>query len=240
MMKKISFTVDSQTLRGTLHFPKKLQQTNPSILFIHGWASNETGYYPRAKALTEKGYICLSFNLRGHGTSDGNLSELSPKNHLRDVLAAYDFLAGEKGIDRKKISAVGASYGAFLITILTSKREVYKIALRAPALFYNKNFTMQTEKIVKDREETLFQKFHPDKNNFALSAIKHFTGDILLIESQKDQIIPHQILQFYAKAANSVKSRGTHLSHKVIHNADHQLSRLKWKKTFITYLTDWY
>src|SRR5258708_29797206 len=109
-MKKISFPSNGQTVTGTLHFPEKLKENSQAVLFIHGWTSDESGYYPRAKALTNLGAICLTINLRGHGTSSGKLEDYSRKDHLDDVLAAHDFLADQEFVNRNDVSIVGASY----------------------------------------------------------------------------------------------------------------------------------
>lgn len=234
-MKKVQIPIKNELLNGTLFYPEKVKEKNPALLFIHGWSSDETGYIPRAEAATKLGFICLTFDLRGHGQSRGDLNTLSANDHLRDVLVAYDFLKKQDGVDPEKITAFGASYGGMLATLLTSKREVWLLAVRAPALYHNDDFTQITKKLVEEREEVFFQNFTPEKENKVLSAIKNFNGDILIIESEHDQIIPHSLIQFFI---NSVKSH-ENLTVKVIHKADHQLSDVSYKQALITYLCQW-
>ena len=117
-MKRINFLVNGQKIKGTLIFPKKVKFDNPAVLFIHGWTSNETGYIPRAQVVAKHGAICLIFNLRGHGESGGSLEEFSRKDHLKDVIAAYDFLTAQKNVNKNKIGVCGASYGGYLASIL--------------------------------------------------------------------------------------------------------------------------
>lgn len=235
-MKKNSFKSDGQTVRGTLYFPQKLQRKNPAVMFIPGWTSDETGYKPRAEALTKLGFICLTISLRGHGASDGKMEEGSREDHLHDVLSAYDFLTSQKNVDKNQIAACGSSYGGYLGAILCAHRPIKWLILRAPALYLNKDFDMPTAKLVADREGTFFKNFKPEMGNFALVGIEGFTGDILIIESEFDQIIPHNIIKIYKQASR----RKEHLKHKLIKNADHELSTKKYKQAFIGILVTWF
>ncbi len=233
-MKKISFPSNNQTVTGTLHFPKKLKENSPAVIFVHGWTSDESGYYPRAQALTSLGFICLTINLRGHGTSSGKLEDYSRKDPLDDVLAACDFLGEQKFIDKKNINIVAASYGAYLAAILASKRKVEALALRAPALYLNTEFDIPTVKLIADREDEFFKDLEPEKDNLALEGIKQ-VNKVLIIESGHDQIIPHRIIKLYKKAA-----RNKNVAYEVIEDADHQLSEEKWKQEFIEILRTWF
>lgn len=234
-MKKVQIPIENSFLNSTLFYPENVKEKNPAMIFVHGWSSDETGYAPRAEAVTKLGFICLTFDMRGHGQSRGDLNVLSAKDHLADILAAYDFLATQDGVDPDKIVAFGASYGGMLTTLLTSKREVWLLCVRAPAIYHNNDFTKVTKKLVEEREEVFFQNFLPEKNNMILSAIRNFQNNILIIESEHDQIIPHSIIQLYA---DSVKNR-ENMRLEVIHNADHQLSDPSYKQALILYLCQW-
>jgi len=82
-MKRVIFWVEGQKIKGTLILPRVVKDKNPGVLFIHGWTSSEEGYIPRAKAVAKHGAICLTFNLRGHGKSEGRLGDFSRKDHLK-------------------------------------------------------------------------------------------------------------------------------------------------------------
>lgn len=231
-MKKISISIGQEIITGTLHFPQELKEKNPSIIFIHGWTSNEDGYQPRAKALSDAGYICLTINLRGHGTSSGELEGYSREDHLEDSIAAYDFLTAQTNIDRGNISIVGASYGAYLGAMLANKREIKCLGMRAPALYINDEFDIPTAQLINNKESEFFQHMEVEENNFALSGVKKVES-VLLIESEFDQIIPHRIIELYKKEISDV-------THKIIKGADHQLSKEEWKKEFIDILIEWF
>lgn len=234
-MKKIKISVNKQSIEGTLFYPENLKNKNPAVLFVHGWASDESGYKPRAEALTSLGYICLTISLRGHGKSSGKLKDFSRQDHLQDVIKAYDFLTSQKEVDARNINVVGASYGAYLAAILATKKGINSLAMRSPAFYLNEKFTTPTINLVQNREDEFFQKIRPESNSYALIGLKAIKR-ILLIESERDQIIPHRIIQLY-KSAISDKTK---LTNAIIRGADHQLSEEEWKKEFITILSRWF
>ena len=179
--------------------------------------------------------MCLAISLRGHGESDGTLKEFSRADHLEDVLRAYDFLAAQKNVDKNNISVVGASYGGYLAALLCNKRGVATVVLRAPALYINSEFSKPTAELISEREDEFFKNFIPEQNNKALLGVKKVPNRTLIIESEKDQIIPHNIIEYYLQAADK-KS----VTHTIIKNADHQLTDTKWRKEFIDILITWF
>jgi len=80
-MKKITFTVDGETLVGNILFPESLKSKNPALLFLHGWKSSQVRHLERAKELVALGFICMTVDMRSHGESDGDRSMLSNKTY---------------------------------------------------------------------------------------------------------------------------------------------------------------
>jgi len=236
-MKDITIkTGNNQNIKGTVFLPETLLEKNPAVLFLHGWSSDRQGYRFRADPLVSLGFICLTIDLRGHGESDGKLEEFSRSDHLQDVLAAYDFLTKQKNVDSEKISVVGASYGGYLAAVLSGKRAVKNLVLRAPALYTNKDMDVPTAQLIIQRKEDFFKDMVPEADNLSLTGVRNIHGKFLIIESEKDQIIPHSVIEFYMGATKG-KGKGTHL---IMPGADHQLSKGEWKKDFIEHLVEFF
>lgn len=234
-MKKIAFTVHGQTVTGTILYPDKVKGKLPAILYIHGWTSNETGYIKRAQAICDLGAIGLTINLRGHGTSDGNINRLSRKDHLADVLAAYDFLLDQDGVNPAAIGICGSSYGGYLAALLSDRKNVLWLGMRAPALYIDDDFEKPTATLITD-ETRYFKETRRYENSMALSAIRHYKHDLLLIESGSDETIPHTIVERYSDAVKDPRQ----LTYEVIPDADHQLSQPAWQQKFIEMLVNWF
>src|SRR5882757_5251045 len=98
-MQEISFEVDGQQLFGSLIYPEKKENTNPAILFLHGWMSKRTRSTSYAQEISEHGYVCLTYDMRSHGESEGDRKVLSRQDYLNDAKAAYDFLKSQAGVD---------------------------------------------------------------------------------------------------------------------------------------------
>lgn len=235
-MQPIKFKVGKQTIKGTIISPKRLSKKNPGILFIHGWTSSQTGYIPRAEAVSRRGAICLTFDIRGHGESDGVFRQLSRQDHFNDVLAAYDFLVSQEKVNKQQIGVVGASYGGYLASILTSKRPVKWLVLRAPALYKDESFDMPTATLIRDDVKVYRSTNIQPTENMALKALTKFKGKMLIVESENDEEIPKQTIENYFRAINPRAI----VTHEIIQGADHSLSRPEWKEKFIKILSEWF
>src|ERR671915_1587121 len=100
----IEIAVDDQQIEGRVVAGIA---AGPAVLFVHGWGGNQQQYLSRARAVAELGFICLTFDLRGHARSDQQRETVSREDNLRDLLAAYAALAGQPGVDPKAIGVVG-------------------------------------------------------------------------------------------------------------------------------------
>jgi esterase/lipase len=128
----VTIEVDGESLAGTLVTPGTLV---PGVLFVHGWGGSQQQFHARARAVAALGCICLTFDLRGHVKTRSQFDTVSREDNLQDVVAAYDVLARQPGVDPRAIAVVGSSYGGYLAAILTSVRQVRWLALRVPALY---------------------------------------------------------------------------------------------------------
>ena len=179
--------------------------------------------------------MSLTFDLRGHARSDGRNDTVSREDNLRDVLAAYDALVARPGVDRDAIAAVGSSYGGYLAAILTSLRPVRWLGLRVPALYKDEGWARPKRSL--DREElAAYRRRHvrPEEDR-ALAACAAFEGDVLLVESEHDEVVPHPAVASYRAAFGKARS----LTYRVIEGADHGLSEGRWQRAYTTLLVHW-
>lgn len=232
-MRGISFRVSDDRLTGTVIYPTHSKTLNPAVLFVHGWSSDQTGYIPRAVAVAKCGAICMTFDLRGHGNSDGKINQFSRADHLKDVISAYDYLASLPKVNKNKIGVVGASYGGYLSSILTSKRDVTWLVLRAPALYKDDDFNIPTAQLVKEDPQIHRQSKISPKDNYALKALMKFTNNIALVQCENDDEIPPQTIENYKVALKNNKN----YSYILLSKADHKLSTQEYKQLYINLLS---
>jgi uncharacterized protein len=110
----VSFYSEGTRLSGDLFLPNGLtaNETRAGIVLCHGYTGVRNLYLPdTAKALTEAGYVVLTFDYKGWGDSDGPKSRLSPYGRVLDSQAALTFLGAQPMVDANRLGIYGTSYG---------------------------------------------------------------------------------------------------------------------------------
>ncbi len=201
--------------------PKKLQ-----FLLIHGWQGRQN--LKLAQVLCDQGFRCLTFEMRGHGESKGNISKLTSNDFLGDVLAAYNVLQKKK----LPIGVIGSSFGAYLAVLLSAKRSVVCLSLRVPANYPNESFVKP--KIMAWGVKAWRKKSLTLSDNMALQALHQFTGNVQLIEAENDEIVPHQTIANYLTVVNAKK-----LEYHCMKSAPHSLTNQKLNKEYQALVITW-
>src|SRR3990167_6906762 len=214
----IEIIVENESIAGTVLSP---ETKVPGVLFVHGWGGSQQRDLERAKGIAGLGCVCLTFDLRGHTGGTGiPLTRVTREDNLRDLLAAYDRLLAHPALDTSAIAVVGTSYGGYLASRLTSLRPLRWLALRGPALYRDDQWhTPKRERDKADLRDYRNTLVRADSNR-ALHACSQFTGDVLLVESETDDYVPHATIMSYRAACQQTHS----LTHRIIDGADHALS----------------
>lgn len=229
----LGIAVEATHLAATLVTPGTLI---PGVLFIHGWGGSQQQYLARAREIAALGCVGLTFDLRGHAESRGLYETVSRADNLKDVLAAYDTLVQRRHVDPTAIAVVGSSYGGYLAALLSALRPVRWLALRAPALYYDEGW--ESPKLELHRHYDL-QSYRRSPvavaGNRALQASHAFRGDVLLIESELDDIVPKATLESYRAATTQARS----LTYRCIAGADHGLTGESDQRNYSALLVGW-
>jgi pimeloyl-ACP methyl ester carboxylesterase len=232
--ENVTIPADGYAVCGT--FISEQKDHHPGALFVHGWGASQEQCLPQANAVAELGCACLSFDLRGHGPTIDQRNRVSREDNLTDVIAAYDWLANRNDVEKSSIGIVGTSYGGYLAAIATIKRSISYLVLQAPAIYRDPDWLFPKVKLHEDPALIVYRRSVVSPNdNVALQACAAFTGDVLIIESQYDAIVPHPVSESYAAACAQARS----LTCSVIANADHGLSEERWRNEYTSMLTKW-
>jgi pimeloyl-ACP methyl ester carboxylesterase len=229
----IEIDVERERIAGTLVAPRTMV---PAVLFVHGWGGSQEQYLARAREIAALGCICLTFDLRGHARTQPQHDTVSRADNLKDVLAAYDELITHPAVDASAVAVVGSSYGGYLAAILTGLRPVKWLALRVPALYKDAGWTMPKVELHKDPDLYAYRRRRVrPQDNRALKACDAFQGDVLVIESEHDDTVPHQTIENYRDACKHARS----LTYRVINGADHGLSDKTSQRAYTALLVNW-
>jgi pimeloyl-ACP methyl ester carboxylesterase len=231
--ESVHLDVGSHSLAATVVAP---WPRVPGVLFIHGWGGSQSQYLTRARQVAALGCVCLTFDLSGHEATHGQWTTVSRETNFRDVLAAYDLLASRTEVDASTMAVVGSSYGGYLGAILTAERPVRWLAMRVPALYYDDGWELPKLQLHRDFDLISFRRRRVAAvENRALRACAAFRGDVLLVESEHDEIVPHPVIQSYREACEPCCS----FSYQVMPGADHGLSDARHQQAYTTLLVRW-
>jgi len=232
-MQASQITVDGQQIATELFAPDA--PNGEGVLFIHGWRSNKENPKAYAQQLTTAGYTCLTFDLRGMGTSEGDIATLTRKDYLNDCLAAYDKLAELENVT--SISVVGSSFGSYMACMVAARRPVKSLALRVPANYPDESFD-EKQLIISDKldAEGLAAE-RPSGTTYALDALHTFKGRVLIVQSEKDEIVHPKTVESFANAVPDAAQLTLHL----MKGAPHSLNTSPaLKEKYGTILLHWF
>ncbi|PIZ93136.1 MAG: hypothetical protein COX82_03300 [Candidatus Magasanikbacteria bacterium CG_4_10_14_0_2_um_filter_41_10] len=223
-IKSVSIPVKSEKLSGLLFTPKSLGvQKLPSILIFHGRGSNKKRYVDRAQALAKKGFITLIFDFRGCGESGGDFRKQTIAMGFEDAEAGFEFLKNQSLCDRNKIGVLGGSFGGYQAALLSSKYSIASLILASPAVYQDEWWGATPESIDSKRIEIYKHQSGFDKTK-AIKAIRKYPGQILIIEHERDDVIPKEIIEAYWQNTLRAKLK----EKKVIIGAPHALYEKKF------------
>ncbi|CAM4017765.1 alpha/beta hydrolase family protein [Bordetella muralis] len=228
----IDINVADDVLAGTLLTPKS---KIPGILFIHGWGGDQAFDLKRAAGIAGLGCVCLTFDLRGHAANETQREHVSRDDNLHDVMAAYDRLVAHPAVETGEIAVVGSSYGAYLASILTELRKVRWLALHVPALYLDDEWFKPKHQLNREVLRAYRSDYVAPESNRALSACTTFPGDVLIVESEQDDYIPHSTIMSYRSAFRRAHS----MTHRIIDGADHALTQKTAQRAYTSVLVNW-
>jgi pimeloyl-ACP methyl ester carboxylesterase len=228
----VKFDADGRQLSGTLIAPAIKA---PGVSFVHGWGGNQEQYFTRAAEIAALGCMCLTFDLRGNEPSDPEHETVTREHNLRDIIAAYELLSSRPNVDRSAIGVVASSYGAYLAAIVTSLRPVKWLALRAPALYKDEDWEIPKQQLKSEELAAYRRSSLSTPENRALAACAKFEGDALIVECERDDVVPHPVITNYRAAFESVNS----LTYRILKGADHRLSEDRWQQAYTSILVNW-
>lgn len=114
MRTPISFYSEGFKLSGDLYTPDDLSpgERRAGVVLCHGYTGVKDLYLPdNARVLNEAGYVVLTFDYKGWGTSEGPRSRLAPYSRVADSQAAMTFLGLQACADPERLGLYGTSYG---------------------------------------------------------------------------------------------------------------------------------
>ena len=153
-----------------------------TILFCIGNAGNISHYLETASVFHKLDCELLLFNYRDYGNSEGPFP--SEEGICLDAVAAWDYLAKERGIPEERIVPVGRSLGGGVACELASRRKARALILESTF----KSVPAMAAELYPLYPANLLAKIKFDN----LSKVASLDCPTLIIHSIEDEIIPYR------------------------------------------------
>lgn len=119
-----------ETAGSTSSRPEPPADGWPGVVIVHGAGSRKENHADFARLANGAGWAALTFDARGHGDSEG---EMSP-GAVEDVVQMARLLAREPGVDPARVIVRGSSMGGFLaLHAAAVSREIAGVIAICPA-----------------------------------------------------------------------------------------------------------
>lgn len=141
-------------------------------------------------------------DLSGHGESPFLLADISPAQHLTEVVHAFDWL--RSNYPAADVTVMGTSYGGYLAAYLTQYRAFSKLLLRTPALYRPEDFLTNNGRIDIVQTATVYRRNTGELSvNPIFRGAKIFTGTTFIVVHGADEIVPIQTTDRYIASFNA-------------------------------------
>ena len=189
-------TYDGLSMSAYTVFPEgKIRGT---VVALHGYRSNKNRYLPYAEFFTERGYVFIAPDLRGHNESEGDFTGFGGKE-WRDTAALIDFIRKKGWLHRPLILYGHSIGGATAIQLQAHEHPADMLILESTfydlkdlvpnylKLYFSPLFTHPPDRIVNE----VFDRLDLKRNDiFPGYYAKQIHVPVLMIQGGNDKKVP--------------------------------------------------
>lgn len=209
---------------------------SPALLVLPGWDDHGKQQFDALSAqLAPSGWVCRRANIPDASWPSQRRAEVSRSDSLHAVLEDYMNLASMRGVARSRLGLLGFSYGGYMATFLAVAKPVRLLVLRSPALYPDEDWNMPKEQLDQPTLRAYRSQLVTPSQNRSLWCCMQFRGDVLLIESEDDEVIPPQVIDSYVRSFRQARSLTRH----TLAGADHELSAPGMRREYHNVLVEW-
>lgn len=205
----------------------------PALLIASGWKDDLGAYQDFIAELAEQGWRTAIVAL-----PQEREALQTRRHHLKLLDAAADDLFGGAGRDAPSAGLrclLGFSYGGYMGVLLSRTRRLDAMVLRSPAMYGDSGWDVPKDQLDLQNIAILRKEDLGPSDNLALAAASEFTGQAVLFECERDQVVPHQTHANYHRALSSRRE----CQWDVIRGADHALENPAHRAEFFARAASW-
>jgi uncharacterized protein len=185
MQKEFTFEVEGKQLDAVLVGSDVSKPAD--FVFIHGAGKGtKERLFSFHQELVGQGHTLLAFDQSGAGKDLENMRDSSLAKRVMEARTAIDQFA-----DTENLTVCGSSMGGYVALKMLEYFPVKNLILFCPALYdtaaFNVPFTEQFSEIIRQPESW--------KNTDAMSGLGSFTGQLLVLMGEQDEVIPPGVIE---------------------------------------------
>lgn len=118
MKRNVQFYSEGLKIDGQLFVPDDLPEGErlPGVVVCHGFSQHKEIFgLSYAESLSRHGFVCLSFDYRGFGSSEGQRGRLIPLHEATDARCALTFIGVQPEVDPHRLGMLGTSFGGAVV-----------------------------------------------------------------------------------------------------------------------------
>lgn len=206
---------------------------SPRLLVLPGWDDDGQQQFDALQArLARKGWLCRRGQLPDSRWPAEQRARVTREDALRLTLDDYFALESQGS---GPMAVLGFSFGAYMAAYLTSARPVRWLVLRSPALYPDQDWHRPKEELDKADLDAFRHQLLGPAHSRALRCCARFKGDVLLVDSEHDRVIPPTVIASYAGAFERARS----LTRYTVQGADHALTDPAWQADYQDRVVRW-
>lgn len=183
------------------------QKSNDWVVFLFGGSRTrgKERFAEWQKTLAQENIGSASFDYSGTGKSTGNFFASSLENRINETAAIIRWLKKRLG-SKTQLTLCGGSMGVY---VALGANQIFPKLVKNLILFCPAAYAKESHSVCfGPRFTACIQKSDSWRNSLSFEWIQRFTGRILLLVPENDEIVPVEIPQEYfnrARKASEVK-----------------------------------
>ena len=193
-MRYLAIPYKEATLHGSIY-----GTIDPRVVCIHGGSQAGSARFEMVRQhLAKVGIASLSFDFIGAGKTGGDIHLSSLKDRFEQAITVID-----KTAHRRPLAIIGASMGADTAIRLSEQYPTSALILFVPGVYAKAAY------VVPFSEEftVILHGERSWKDSESFDILSRFTGSLLIIGAENDEVVPHEILDRLMESAPYAKHK---------------------------------
>jgi alpha-beta hydrolase superfamily lysophospholipase len=232
--EEVEVSLSGVSAAGTVHMPAS--DPAGTVVFFHGRGGARKRHQPAAARVAAMGFVCVTYDFRGCGETEGSAGELTLSDWIADAQSGVDWTMGQSDFP-PPYGCYGSSFGAYLAARTARRRPLTSLVLRVPSAYPTEYLDKSQEEVDRNRDEIWDYRSGPRVfGDPVIRGMKDYRGDVLIIGAGLDDEVPRETTEAYGQAATAARSARLVW----LPDATHNMNEEPAKSAYIELMSRWF